>query len=114
MPATASANTIGIEMRISATKMTATAASIMSGLFRSVQRLVLRRRGDEHREAIEGDQDATDKRGGVEPGEIDLQPGRRQRAVEQAELVAVPRGEAPDADDQRMVEAVDPELRGRR
>src|SRR3954451_1046733 len=112
-PATASANTIGIESRISATKMTRTASSIMDDIVpASVQWIALRRRREEHREPVDDNQDAADERGCVEPGEVDLQPGRPERAVEQAELVAVPGAQRADADDQQMIEAMDPELGG--
>src|SRR5216684_711184 len=113
MPATPSANTIGIESRISTTKTMATVASSMNGPA-SVLGFALRRRGDHHRQAVDGDQDAPDHGRRVEPGQIDFEAGRRERAVEQAELEAVPGGEQADARDQRVIETVDPELRGRR
>src|SRR4051812_9895935 len=78
---------------------------------RSVQRLVLRRGGDEQPEAVNGDQDAADQRGGVEPSQVELKPRRGERAIEQAELVAIPRREQADAYDQQVIEAMDPELR---
>src|SRR4051812_12683218 len=106
-----SANTIGIESRIRAAKMMATVASSINDSG-SVLGLALRQRGDHHRKTIDGDQDATDDRRGVEPGEIDLEAGRHQCAVEQAELEAVPGCEHADADDEGMIETVDPELRG--
>src|SRR3954468_20922405 len=61
-PATASANTIGIDRRISATKMTRTARSIMDGIVpASVQRVALRRRREEHREPVDDNQNAADE-----------------------------------------------------
>src|SRR5437868_11622769 len=110
MPATPSANTIGIDSRISATKTMATVASSMNDP-PSVLRRVLWQRRDHHRKPVSRDQDAADHRGCVEPGEIDFEAGRGQRAVEQAEFQAVPRGEQADAGDQRVVETMDPELR---
>src|SRR3954447_9482422 len=118
-PATASANTIGIDRRISATKMTRTARSIMDGIVPasvpasvcvSVQRIAFRRRRNEHRDPVDGDQDAADNRRCVEPGEVDFEAGRPERAIEQAELVAEPRAEHADPDDQQVIEAMDPEL----
>src|SRR3977135_4176795 len=111
MPATPSANTIGIDSRINTTKMAATVASNMNDTA-LVRGVALRQRGDHHREAVDGDQDAADYRGGVEPREIDFEAGRRQRAVEQAQLEAVIRRKQAHACDQRVIETVDPELRG--
>src|ERR1700716_4322894 len=113
MPATPSANTIGIESRINTTKTMATAASNIE-CSASVLGLALRQRGDHHCKAVDGDQDAAYDRRRIEPGEIDFETRRRQRAVEQAELEAVPRGEQADACDQRVIETVNPELRGLR
>src|SRR5713101_10173827 len=111
MPATPSANTIGIESRISTTKTMATVASSMNGPA-SVLGFALRQRGDHHREAVDGDQDTADHGRRVEPGEIDFETGRRECAVEQAKLEAVPRSKEADARYQRVIETVDPELRG--
>src|SRR5437868_5993545 len=77
----------------------------------SVLRLALRQRRDHHRNPVDGDQDAADHRRCVKPGEIDVEAGRGERAVEQAKLEAVPPGEQADACDQRVVETMDPELR---
>src|SRR3954447_26667109 len=103
MPAMPSANTIGIDKRISATKTMATDASSMNDPA-SVLRLALRQRRDHHRNTVDRDQDAADHRRRVEPGEIDLKPGRDQRAVEQAEFQAIIRREQADARDQRVIE----------
>src|ERR1700687_1472514 len=111
MPATPSANTIGID---STTSTANTMATVASSINASVLGLALRQRGDHHRKAIDRDQDAADHAGRVEPGQIDLEPGRRQRAVEQAQLEAVPCRQPAKACDQRVIEAVDPELRGLR
>src|SRR6266699_354074 len=111
MPATPSANTIGIESRISTTKTVATVASNMNGPA-SVLGFASRQRGDHHRQAVDGDQDAADHARGVEPGEIDFETRCCEGAVEQAEPEAVPRRQQADACDQRVIEAVDPELRG--
>src|SRR6202790_5813414 len=108
MPAMPSANTIGIDSSTSTAKTMATVASSMNA---SVLGLALRQRGDLDSKAIDRDQDAADHAGRVEPGQVDLEPGRRQRAVEQAELEAIPRRETAKARDQRVIEAVDPELR---
>src|SRR3954465_11583479 len=108
-----SANTIGIDSRISAAKTMATVASSMN-YPGSVLRFALRQRRDHHREPVGGDQDAADHRGRVEPGEIDFQTGRDERAVEQAQLEAVIRREQADARYQRVIETMDPKLRGLR
>src|SRR3954452_20841381 len=113
MPATPSANTMGIDSRISATKTMATVASSMNDPA-SVLRLALRQRRDHHRKTVDGNQDAADHRRRVEPGEIDFETGRRERAVEQAEFQPVPRREQADARYQRVIETMDPELRRRR
>src|SRR5947209_11921857 len=110
MPATASANTIGIDKRISATKTMATVASSMNDPA-SVLRLAVRQRREHRRKAVDRNQHAADHRGRVEPGEVHLQARRREGAVEQAELEAVIRREQADARYQRVIEAVDPELR---
>src|SRR5580700_2805199 len=113
MPATPSANTIGIESRISAAKTKATVASSMNGPS-LVLGIALRQRGDHGREAVDGDQETADHRRRVEPGEIYFESRCGDRTVEQAELEAVPRDEQANADDERVIEAVDPELRGLR
>src|SRR4051794_11810964 len=107
MPAMPSANTIGIDSRISATKRMATVASSMNDPA-SVPRLALRQRREHRRKPVDGDQHAADHRRRVEPGEIDLEPGRREGAVEQAKLEAVIRREQPDAGYQRVIETMDP------
>ena len=73
--------------------------------------LALRQRGNHHRKTVDGDQDAADHGRRIEPGQIDFEAGRRQRAVEQAELEAVIRGEQADPGDQRVIKTMDPELR---
>src|SRR5580704_890512 len=103
-----SANTIGIESSTSTAKTMATVASSMNA---SVPGLAARRRTDHDGEPIDGDQDAADHARRVEPGQIDFEPGRRQRAVEQAKLEAVPRRQQTETRDQRVIEAVDPCLR---
>src|SRR5580704_12008258 len=104
-----SANTIGIESSTSTAKTMATVASSMSA---SVSGLAARRRTDHDGEPIDGDQDAANHAGGVEPGQIDFEPGRRQRAVEQAKLDAVPGRQQTETRDQRVIETMDPELHG--
>jgi hypothetical protein len=76
-----------------------------------VLRLALRQRGDHHGKAIDGDQDTADHGGGIEPGQVDLKARRRQRAVEQTELEPIPGNQQAYSRDQRVVEAVDPELK---
>src|SRR3954451_10626022 len=102
MPAMPSANTIGIDSRISATKTMATVASSMNEPA-SVLRLALRQRRDHHRKTVDRDQETAGHRRRVEPGEIDPEPGRDQRAVEQAEFQAVIRREQADARYQRVI-----------
>src|SRR5882724_597040 len=109
MPATPSANTIGIDSRISATKTMATVASSING---PGQCWGSPCGSGHHREAVDGDQDAADHGRRIEPGEIDFEAGRRECAVEQAELEAVPRSKEADARYQRVIETVDPELGG--
>src|ERR1700759_2273895 len=111
MPAIPSANTIGIESNIRMAKTMATVASSMNDTA-SVLGLALRQWGEHHRKPVDGDQQAADDGRRVEPGEVDFEARRGQHAVEQAELEAVPRHQQADAGDQRMVEAMDPELRG--
>src|SRR3954465_8148268 len=110
MPATPSANTMGIESRIRTAKTRATVASSIKA-FRSVLGLALGPRRDHHRKTVDRDQDAADHGGGVEPGQIDFEAGRDQRAIEQAKFHSVPGREQADADNERVVEAMDPELR---
>src|SRR6185437_10385673 len=99
MPAMPSANTIGIESSTSTAKIMATVVSSMDGPA-SVLGLALRQRGDHHGKAVDDNQDAADHRGCVEPGKVDLQPRRRQRAVEHAKLEAIPCGKSAHARDQ--------------
>src|SRR6478609_517390 len=72
----------------------------------------LRQRGNHRRETVDGDEDAADDAGCVEPGQIDFETGGRQRAIEQAEPEAVPGSKQADARYQRVIDPVDPKLRG--
>src|SRR5947209_907005 len=102
MPAIPSANTIGIDSRTSTANTMTTVASSMDA---SVLGLALRQRGDHHRKSVDGDQDAANQRRRVEPGQIDFEARRRQRAVEQAQFEAVPGRQSAEAHDQRVIEA---------
>src|ERR1700712_3582911 len=106
-----SANTIGIESRIKITKTRATVASSIRK-FRSVLGFTLGQRRNHHRKAVDGNQDATDDGRGVEPSQTDFEARCEQRTIEQAQFQAVPRGEQAHADNERVVETMDPELDG--
>jgi len=70
----------------------------------------LRLRGDHRHDAIESDQHTAHDGRGIKPGQVDLKAWGRQRAVEQAELEAIPRHQQTDRRNQCVIETVNPEL----